>query len=193
MKKTSEISFARFLCRGFYAPHGNFQFSILNFQSETEVKVLGLDVGILLGGFGLQVDGVALYVDSLDGADEFAAAASYAQFGSGLRNGQTSLERNHVDSLYGAVLSACSATGTVHVNDTDVDVEHYAARLGLMLLLDSERLDGAGGTYLAAEVAVIVAVTFVKLHDRLHDTTQTVLHTCRIKHMAGTLAHAEMT
>ena len=150
---------------------------------EAEVEILSLYCFVLFGSLSLQMNRIALNVDCLDGADEFAAAASYAQFGSGLRNGQTSLKRNHVDSLYGAVLSACSATGTVHVNDTDVDVEHYAARLGLMLLLDSERLDGAGGTYLAAEVAVIVAVTFVKLHDRLHDAAQSVLHTSRFENV----------
>ena len=44
-------------------------------------------------------------------------------------------------------------------------------------------LDGACGAYLAAQVAVIVAVTFVKLHDRLHDAAQSVLHTCRFENV----------
>ena len=159
---------------------------------ETEVEIVGLDGGILLGGFGLQVDVIALYVDSLDGTDELAAAATYAQFGSGLGDGQTSLERNHVDGLYGAVLGAGSATGAVHVNHADVLVEYNASGLGVVLLLNRERLDGTGGAYLAAEVAVIVAVAVIKLHDRLHDAAQTVLHTGGFKNVAGTLAHAEM-
>ena len=160
---------------------------------ESKVKILSLYCFVLFGSLSLQMNRIALNVDCLDGTDEFAAAASYAQFGSGLRNGQTSLERNHVDSLYGAVLSAGSATGAVNVDDTDIDVKHYTARLGLMLLFNCEGFDGTCRTYLAAQVAVIVAIAFVKLHDRLHDTTQAVLHTCRLKHMAGTLAHAEMT
>ena len=116
-------------------------------------------------------------------ADELTAAASYAHFGRGLGNGQTTLKRNHVDGLYGAVLGAGSATGAVNVDDTDIDVKHYTARLGLMLLFNCEGFDGTCRTYLAAQVAVIVAIAFVKLHDRLHYTSQTVLHTCGFEHV----------
>ena len=159
---------------------------------ETEVKVLGLYACVLLRSFCLQVDRITLYVDSFDGADEFAAAASYTKVRCGFRNGQTSLERNHVDGLYGAVFGTGSATGAVHVYNTYVYVEDYAARLGLVFLLNSERLDGAGGAYLAAEVAVIVTIAVVKLHDRLHDAAQSILHTCGFENVAGTLAHAKM-
>ena len=137
--------------------------------------------------------GISFDVYSLDGAYELAATATDAEIRSGFRDGQTSLERNHVDGLYGAVLGAGSATGAVYVDNTDVDVKDYTSRLGLMLLFNCEGFDGTCRTYLAAQVAVIVAIAFVKLHDRLHDATQTVLHTCWFKHVAGTLAHAKMT
>ena len=129
------------------------------------------------------MNGITFDVHSLDGADELTAAASYAHFGRGLGNGQTTLKRNHVDGLYGAVLGAGSATGAVNVDDTDIDVKHYTARLGLMLLFNCEGFDGTCRTYLAAQVAVIVAIAFVKLHDRLHYTSQTVLHTCGFEHV----------
>ena len=160
--------------------------------SEAEVKVLGLDVGILLGGFGLQVDGVALYVDSLDGADEFAAAASYAKVGGGLRDGQASLKRHHVDSLDGTVLGAGSAAGAVNVDYADILVKDHAAGLGAVFLLYGKRFDGSGRADLAAQGAVIVAVALVKFHYRLHDATQAILHTGRLEYMAGALAYAQM-
>ena len=55
--------------------------------SESEVKVLSLDAGILLGGFGFKVNGIAFNVNGLDRADEFTAAASYAQVRGGFRDG----------------------------------------------------------------------------------------------------------
>ena len=138
------------------------------------------------------MNGITFDVHSLDGADELATATTDAEIRSGFGNSQTSLERNHVDGLYGAVLGAGSATGAVNVDDTDIDVKHYTARLGLMLLFNCEGFDGTCRTYLAAQVAVIVAIAFVKLHDRLHYTSQTVLHTCGLENMAGALAHAKM-
>ena len=57
------------------------------FLSETEVEVLSLDGGVLLGGLGLKVNGIAFNVNSLDRADEFAAAASYAQVRGGFGDG----------------------------------------------------------------------------------------------------------
>gem|GEM_PF-7062057 len=45
---------------------------------ETEVKVLGLDGGVLFGGFGLKMNGITLDVNSLDRADILTSAASYA-------------------------------------------------------------------------------------------------------------------
>ncbi len=125
-------------------------------------------------------------------ADELTAAASYAHFGRGLGNGQTTLKRNHVDGLYGAVLGAGSATGAVHVNHADVLVEYNASGLGVVLLLNRERLDGAGRADLAALFAVKVAVSVINLHDWLHDTAQSVLHTCGFENVAGALAHAKM-
>ena len=139
------------------------------------------------------MNGISFDVYSLDGAYELAATATDAEIRSGFRDGQTSLERNHVDGLYGAVLGAGSATGAVYVDNTDVDVKDYTSRLGLMLLFNCEGFDGTCGTYLTAQVAVIVAIALIELHDRLHDTSQTILHTCRFKHVAGTLADAEMT
>ena len=137
--------------------------------SEAEIEVLGLDVGVLLGCLGFQVDGIALNVDSLDGADKLATAAAYAEIRGGLGDGQTSLKRYHVDGLYGAMLSAGSATGAVYVDHADILVEYHASGLGLVFLLYGKRLDGSCGTYLAAKVAVIVAVTLIKLHYGLHD------------------------
>ena len=125
-------------------------------------------------------------------ADELTAAASYAHFGRGLGNGQTTLKRNHVDGLYGAVLGAGSATGTVYVYNADILVEYHTSGLGFVFLLNRERLYGAGRADLAAQVAVKVAVAVIKLHDRLHDTAQSVLHTCGLENMAGALAHAKM-
>jgi hypothetical protein len=48
------------------------------FASKTEVKVLGLDGGVLFGGFGLKMNGITLDVNSLDRADILTSAASYA-------------------------------------------------------------------------------------------------------------------
>ena len=159
---------------------------------EAEVEILGFYDCVLLGSFCLQVDGITLNVNSLYGADEFAAAASYAQVRGGFGDGKTSLERNHMDSLDGTVLGAGSATGTVYVDNTDVYVKYYAARLGLVLLLNSKRLYGAGWTYLAAQIAVIVTVSLIKLHDRLHDASQSVFQTRGFEYVAGTLAYAQM-
>ena len=83
-------------------------------------------------------------MNSFDGADELAAAATHTKLGSSLRYGKTTLERNHVDSLYSAVLGAGSAAGTVHVDYADVLVEYHTTRLGAMLLLNGERLDFSG-------------------------------------------------
>ena len=138
------------------------------------------------------MNGVSFDVYSLDRAYELAAAASYAKVRSGFGDGQSAFKRNHVDCLDGAVLGTCSATGAVNIHNANVLVEYYAARLGFVFLLNRKRLDGTGGTYLAAQVAVIVAVTLVKLHDRLHNAAQSVLHACRFKHVRRTLAYAEM-
>ena len=136
--------------------------------SETEVEVLRLDGGVLLGGFGLKVNGIALNVDCLDRADEFTAAATYAQFRGGFGNGQAALERNHVDGLNRAVLSTGTAAGAVHVNHADILIEYYTARLGMTLLLYCERTDGSGRANLTADGTTIVAVAFIKLHNGLH-------------------------
>ena len=151
-----------------------------------------MDVGVLLGLFGLEVDGISFDVDCLDGADEFAASATYAEVGSGFGDGQTALKRNHVDGLDGAVLGAGSATGAVHVDYADILVEYHAAGLSVVLLLNRERTYGAGGADLAAEVAVIVAVTLVELHYRLHHASQAILHAGGLEHVAGALAYAEV-
>ena len=60
-------------------------------------------------------------------ADELTAAASYAHFGRGLGNGQTTLKRNHVDGLYGAVLGAGSGRSRTHFNGDmlPAEVERY--------------------------------------------------------------------
>ena len=151
-----------------------------------------MDVGVLLGGFGLEVDGIALNVNGFDGADELAAAAAYAQVGGGFGDGQASLKGNHVDGLYRAVLGAGSATGAVYVDYADILVEYHSAGLGAVFLLDSKRTDGSGGANLAAKIAVIVAVTLVKLHNGLHHSSKAVLHTCGLEHVAGALAYAKV-
>ena len=136
--------------------------------------------------------GVPLNMDSLDRADVFASAATYAYLRSGLRYGQSTFKRHHVDSLYRAVLGAGSAAGTVHVDYADVLVEYHTTRLGAMLLLNGERLDCSGRANLAAQVAVIVAVALIKLHHGLHYASYTVFQTGRLKHMAGAFAYAQM-
>ena len=138
------------------------------------------------------MDGVALYVDGLDGADELTATATYAELRVGVRYGESSLKRYHVDGLYGAVLGAGSAAGSVYVHHADILVEYHASGLCAVLLLNRKGLDGSGGADLAAEVAVIVAVTLVKFHDGLHDAAQSVFHTGGFKHVAGAFAYAQM-
>ena len=160
--------------------------------SETEIEICSFYLSILLGGFGFQVDGISLYVNGFDGADEFASAATYAQLGIGLGDGKATLERNHVNGLDGTVLGAGSATGAVYVNHTDVYVEYHAARLCAVFLLYCKGLDGACRTDLAAKVAVIVAVTLVKLHYRLHYACQSVFHACGFEYVTGALAYAEV-
>ena len=159
---------------------------------EPEVEVLSLDVLVLLGGFGLKVDGITLNVDSFDGADEFTSTASYAELRCSLRDSQTSLERYHVDGLYGAVFGACTAAGAVYVDYADVLVEDHTSGLGLVFLLYGKRFDGSGGAYLAAQGAVIVAVALVKFHHGLHDSSQAVFHTGRLEHVRRALAYAQM-
>ena len=138
------------------------------------------------------MDGIALNVDSLDWAYELAAAASYAEIRSGLGDGEASLKGNHVDGLYGAVLSAGSATGAVYIYYADILVEYHAPRLCMVFLLNGKRFDGSCGAYLAAQVAVIVAVALVKLHHGLHDAPQAVFHSGRFEHMAGALAYTQV-
>ena len=94
--------------------------------------------------------------------------------------------------LNGAVLGTGSATGAVHVDHADVDVEYNPTWLCAVLLFYCQRLDGTGGAYLAAQVAIIVAVAFVKLHYGLHYTAKSVFHTCGLEHMAWTFAYAQM-
>ena len=159
---------------------------------EAEVEILGFYDCVLLGSFCLEVNGITLDVYCLDGADEFASAASYAQVRCGLGNGKASLERNHMYSLDGTVLGAGSATGAVHVYHADILVEYHAAGLGPMFLLNRERLYGTGGADLAAQVAVIIAVTVSKFHYRLHHAAQTVFQTGGFENMARTLAHTKM-
>lgn len=153
------------------------------FLSETEVEIVGLNVCILLGSLGFQVDRIAFNVYGLDRADVFTAAATYAKIRSGFGDGKSTLKRNHVNGLYGTMLGACTATGTVYVNHADIFVEYYASGLGVVFLLDCKRADGAGGAYLAAEVAVVVAITVIKFHDRLHQASKAVFHTCGLEHM----------
>ena len=88
--------------------------------------------------------GITLNMYGLDGAYILAATAAYAQFRSGLGNGQTAFKRNHVDCLYGTVLGACSATGAVHVHYADILVEYHAARLCAVFLLNRKRFDCSG-------------------------------------------------
>ena len=90
------------------------------------------------------------------------------------------------------MLSACSATGAVHVNHADFFVEYHMAGLCNMFLLNGQGLDGTGGTDLAAQVAVIVAIALIKLHDRLHYASQSIFHTGRLENVAGTFAHTQM-
>ena len=94
----------------------------------------------MLRGFCCEVYGVPLNMDSLDRADVFASAATYAYLRSGLRYGQSTFKRNHVDSLNRAVLGAGSAAGAVHVYHAYILVEYHTTRLGAMLLLNGERL-----------------------------------------------------
>ena len=76
-----------------------------------------------------------------------------------------------MDGLDWAVFGAGSAAGAVHVYYADILVEYYAARLGAVLLLNRDGENGTCGAYLTAKVAVIVAVTLVKLHYGLHYST----------------------
>ena len=151
-----------------------------------------MDVAVLLRSLSLQMYGISLNMHSLDRADILASAASYAKFRSGLRYSQTSFKRNHVNGLYWAVLSAGTATGTVHVHYADILVEYHASRLGAVFLLNCKRSDCTGWADLAAKVAVIVAVSVIKFHYRLHYTAQTVFHAGRFEYMARAFAHAEM-
>ena len=160
--------------------------------SETEVEVFGLDVGILFGSFGSEVDGISFDVDGFDRADELAATAAYAEVGGGFGDGQASLKRHHVDGLDGAVLSAGSAAGAVHVDYADVLVEYYAAGLGAVLLLYSQGLDGSCRADLTAQIAVVVAVAVIEPHHGLHDSTQTIFQTGWLEHVAGAFAYAQM-
>ena len=159
---------------------------------EAKVKVLGLDVLILLGGFGFKVDGVALNVNGFDGADVLATAASYAELGGGLRDGKAALKRYHVDSLNGAVFCAGTAAGTVHIDYAYILVEYNATRLCAVFLFNREGLYCTGGADLAAQVAVIVAVAVIKFHYRLHKAAQAILYACGFKYMAGAFAYAQM-
>ena len=118
--------------------------------SEAEVKILGFYYCVLLRNFSFQMSGVALYVNSFDGADELTSAATYTEFSVGFRDGQSAFKRNHMESLDRAMLSACSATGAVYVNHADIFVEYHMAGLCNMFLLHGQGLDGTGGTYLAA-------------------------------------------
>ena len=94
-----------------------------------------MDVGVFLGGFGFKVYGIALNVDSFDGADEFASAASYAKLCMDFRYGQPTLKRYHMNSLHLTMLGACTATGAVYINHADILIEYYMTGLGNMLLL----------------------------------------------------------
>ena len=136
--------------------------------------------------------GITLNMYGLDGAYILATSTAYAQFRSGLRNGQTAFKRNHVDCLYGTVLGACSATGAVHVHYADILVEYHAARLCAVFLLNRKRFDCSGRAYLAAKVAVIVAVAVIKFHNRLHYAAQTIFHASRLEYVAGAFAYAKM-
>ena len=138
------------------------------------------------------MDGITLNVYGLDGADEFASAASYAQVRCGLGNGKASLERNHMYSLDGAVLGAGSAAGAVHVHYADILVEYYAAGLSALLLFNCKRFDGTGRAHLAAYGAAVVAVAVIKLHYRLHHAAQSIFQASRLEYMAGAFAYAKM-
>lgn len=160
--------------------------------SESKVKILGFYYRVLLRSLSLKVDWVALYVNGFDGTDKLTSSTTHTEFLVGLGYGQSALKRYHMQRLDRAMLGACSATGTVYVYHADVFAEYHMARLCGMFLLHGKRPDCAGGTNLAAQVAVIVAIAVVKLHYRLHDASQTVFHSCGLEHMAWTLAHAQM-
>ena len=77
-------------------------------------------------------------------------------------------------TMYGTMLGAGSAAGAVHVDYANVLVEYHAAGLGMMLIFNRQRLYCTGRAYLAAKIAVIVAVALIEFHYRLHHTAQSV-------------------
>ena len=138
------------------------------------------------------MDGITFNVNSLDRADVLTSAASYAEFRLSLRNGETALKRNHVDGLYGAVFSAGTATGAVHIYNAYILVEDHASGLCVVLLVNRKWTNGAGRADLAADGAVVVAISVIKLHHGLHQTAQSVFQSGRLKHVAGAFAYAKM-
>ena len=153
---------------------------------------MGFYYCVLLRNLSFQMSGITLNVNSLDGADELTSSTTHTEFGIGFGDCQSAFKRNHMESLNRAMLSACSATGPVHVYHADIFVEYHMAGLCDMFLLHGQGLDGTGGTYLAAQVAIIVAIALIKLHDRLHYASQSIFHAGRLKNVAGTFAHAQM-
>lgn len=161
--------------------------------SESEVYVFCYNCLFLLGKAGFQMNGVAFNVNGMYGTDVFATSATHAHFLIGFGNGQTVFERDHVKGLYGTVLRACSAACALYVDYASAYIKYHMTGLGLVFLFNGKRLDGTVRTYLAADVAVIIAVSVIELHEWLHYASQPIFETGRSENMRRTLAYTQMT
>ena len=101
-------------------------------------------------------------IDGAEGTgrtDEFAPAATDAEFDIRFRNRERSLIRNHMERLRRAVLRAGAAARFLRVDDAVFLDEDDVTHLVKLLFLERQRKNGACRTDLTTEGAVVVAET----------------------------------
>lgn len=139
------------------------------------------DVDCRLGGAEL--------CDSAHGADIFAFAAAYADFGVDSRAHVAVLAFHHKDGAGGAVAGAVAAVLTVCRRDAAVGVDNGCAYLDRAFLGCVDRLYRTGGTYLGAACALGAAVAVGEHELGLHESLGGER---RFEHSRGAFAHAEL-
>lgn len=133
--------------------------------------------------------GGAELCDSAHGADIFAFAAAYADFGVDGRAHVAVLAFDHKDGACGAVAGAVAAVLSVCGRDAAVGVDNGGAYLYRALLGCVDGLYRAGGANLGAACALGAAVAVGEHEPGLHESLGGER---RLEHARGAFAHAEL-
>ena len=100
---------------------------------------------------------------------------------------------NKLDGTGRTMRFAIAAGDAVLVHDADILVEYCETDTRTLLLVEGQRLDSVIRTDLAAQCAVIVAISPRKIHHRLHHTVNAIFIDCRTQNLVRTFADAQVT